>query len=109
MVKNTEEEKIGKLSAFVAFDYVNCFAYPLFSNAVERACGKTCGQCGKVWVFNRYSGSFHTGPNCGKFCIDRCIEPGFPVYPRVTSMRARDRLRTDSGEIVLFSGKFACL
>ena len=41
MVKNTEEEKIGKLSAFVVFDYVNCFAYPLFTRlwkeAVEKA------------------------------------------------------------------------
>jgi hypothetical protein len=21
---------------------------------VKRGCGKTCGECGKVWVFNRY-------------------------------------------------------
>ena len=31
VVKNTEEEKIGKVSVSVNFDYVNCFAYPLFS------------------------------------------------------------------------------
>ena len=31
MVKTTEEEKIGKVSVSVSFDYVNCFVYPLFS------------------------------------------------------------------------------
>ena len=32
MVKTTEVGKIGIVSIFVIFDYVNRFAYPLFSN-----------------------------------------------------------------------------
>ena len=40
MVKNTGEEKIGKLSFPVAFDYVNRFAYPLFSKLWKAAVEK---------------------------------------------------------------------
>ncbi len=41
VVKNTGEEKIGKVSAFVVFDYVNCFAYPLFSRLWKEAVEKS--------------------------------------------------------------------
>ena len=41
VVKTTGDEKIGKVSFPVDFDYVNCFAYPLFSilwkEAVEKS------------------------------------------------------------------------
>ena len=86
VVKTTEGEKIGTLSILVVFDYVNRFVYPLFTRAVERGCGKSCGQCGKVCVFNRYSDLFNSMPGCEKNCIGRCIRSGFFVYARVTSM-----------------------
>ena len=40
VVKNTGVEKIGTVSVSVEFDYVNCFAYPLFSSPWKAAVEK---------------------------------------------------------------------
>jgi len=57
VVKNTGEGKIGKPSYFVGFDYVNRFAYPLFSRLwkapVEKAVENVekCGFSTGIPVF----------------------------------------------------------
>lgn len=52
--------KVGSLSQAVETDYVNQ-PRPVFpAPAVDNNCGQPCGECGKLWVFNRYSASFGT-------------------------------------------------
>ena len=59
--KITTVEKIGILSKKVDIFYVTpCFYTPNFST-VETACGKVCGECGKLNVFNSYFA-------CQQFC-----------------------------------------
>ena len=48
MVKNTGREKVRNLSDTVESIYVNPGLYILFYSPVEKSCGKTCGECGKV-------------------------------------------------------------
>ena len=50
--------KSGKMLKFVKMCYVNCFVYcPGFPH-LRTPCGKTCGDCGKVCVFNSYLAVF---------------------------------------------------
>ena len=46
--------KVRNLSKCVIKTYVNPVNANCSAPAVKKACGKTCGECGKVWVFNRY-------------------------------------------------------
>ena len=57
VVKNTRREKVRNLSCSVESFYVNSGCIFYFQFPVENPCGKDCGECGKVWVFNRYFGS----------------------------------------------------
>ena len=54
VVKKAMKEKVGKRSNYVVIFYVNQIGYPPRFRPVEKACGKVCGECGKVRVFNRY-------------------------------------------------------
>ena len=56
VVKKAMKEKVRKGSDYVANFYVNQIEYPQRRHPVEKGCGKVCGECGKVRVFNRYSG-----------------------------------------------------
>ena len=56
VVKKAMKEKVGKQSDYVVIFYVNQTGYPQRMRPVEKGCGKVCGECGKVRVFNRYSG-----------------------------------------------------
>ena len=56
MVKKTIAEKVEKCRKGSKGNYVNKSEYPQESPAVEKPCGKVCGECGKVGVFNRYFG-----------------------------------------------------
>ena len=42
--------------------YVNSRCIHISPGAVENSCGKVCGECGKVRVFNRYSASLGPCP-----------------------------------------------
>ena len=55
VVKNTRREKVRNLSDTVEFIYVNSGCIIYLHMPVENSCGKVCGECGKVRVFNRYS------------------------------------------------------
>ena len=57
VVKKAMKEKVRKGSDYVANFYVNQIEYPQRRHPVEKGCGKVCGECGKVRVFNRYSGT----------------------------------------------------
>ena len=57
VVKKAMKEKVGKRSNYVVIFYVNQTGYPQRMRPVEKGCGKVCGECGKVRVFNRYSGT----------------------------------------------------
>jgi len=43
-----------KKSNVVKLNYVNRNAYPFFTCPVDKGCGKPCGECGKLAVFNSY-------------------------------------------------------
>jgi hypothetical protein len=50
--QNGENEKIGKTNHGYRSDYVNGACINSAKWPVEKACGKTCGDCGKVCVFH---------------------------------------------------------
>ena len=58
-------EKIRNLFNPVEKLYVNLDCIQPFRPPVENLCGKTCGECGKVVVFNSYSGVFNRSYPCG--------------------------------------------
>ena len=57
VVKNTSREKVRNLSYSVESFYVNSGCIFYFQFPVENPCGKGCGECGKVRVFNSYFAS----------------------------------------------------
>ena len=57
VVKITRCKKVRILSGIVDSFYVNPPCIILFHLPVENPCGKGCGECGKVRVFNSYSAS----------------------------------------------------
>ena len=73
VVKNTTKVKVRKKSQNVETHYVNRNEYSTGTVAVEKCCGKVCGECGKLMVFNRYFASL------GKLsrCIPERIMGGF--------------------------------
>ena len=58
--KMVRGEKIGKPSKTVEMIYVKRTGCGYVGSLVENLCGKPCGECGKLLVINRYSGSFQT-------------------------------------------------
>ena len=56
VVKKTIAEKVGNSRIVSNQNYVNKSEYPQERSPVEKPCGKVCGECGKVVVFNRYFG-----------------------------------------------------
>ena len=58
VVKKTIAKKVEKSRNRSKGSYVNESEYPQEIRAVEKPCGKVCGECGKVAVFNRYFGFF---------------------------------------------------
>ena len=63
--------------------YVNKMCIYTGKSTGERGCGKTCGDCGKVFVFHRENGKtgkFHSFLWCIKMCINRRIMTGKPFY-----------------------------
>ena len=58
VVKITRVEKVQILFQRVETIYVNWKCILRVFDLVENSCGKGCGECGKVWVFNSYSASF---------------------------------------------------
>ena len=73
MVKSTTRKKVGNPSKTVAGSYVNQIEYPQFTEAVDNTCGKTCGECGKLRVINRYFASLRFPPSLWKTGIPVCI------------------------------------
>jgi len=67
VVKNTGEEKIGKLSFPVAFDYVNRFAYPLFSMLWKEPVEKAVENVEKCEFSTGITAFFTTGPAVENF------------------------------------------
>ena len=57
VVKTTGCEKVRNLSEAVELIYVNPICINCFHPPVENPCGKGCGECGKVRVFNSYFAS----------------------------------------------------
>lgn len=55
----TTVEKVGNSTKGVVSIYVNPDFSQVFISAVENSCGKNCGECGKLLLFNRYSACFH--------------------------------------------------
>jgi hypothetical protein len=53
----TRAKKVGDLSKSVDSIYVNPNCIRSLLITVENPCGKSCGECGKVKVFNRYFAS----------------------------------------------------
>jgi hypothetical protein len=55
-------QKSGKHLHITHFCYVNCSVYSAGFTHIEKGCGKSCGDCGKVCVFNSYRVFFTTVP-----------------------------------------------
>ena len=66
---------------------------------VEKSCGKTCGECGKVHVFNRYFASF---PQVYPF--SSCIFPNFFVPHNAAGIMLRKQ-KTQRAFTVFFPKK----
>ena len=64
MVNNTTRAKMRKKSQNAEKNYVNENEYFVWNGAVENPCGKVCGECGKLMVFNRYFVSLHRRSRC---------------------------------------------
>ena len=84
----TAGKKIRILSNPVDKTYVNRCPISTTPPAVENPCGKICGECGKVFVFNRYSGLLEFGGAVWKtLCIAVRHFVGFPPACYVTGFR----------------------
>jgi hypothetical protein len=66
-------EKARKKSAVPIKIYVNQNAYPQGCMPVDNSCGKVCGECGKLAVFNRYPATLPVENPCISLCINREI------------------------------------
>jgi hypothetical protein len=62
-----------KKSAPAKSGYVNQNAYPHGCTPVDNSCGKVCGECGKLAVFNRYPATLPVENPCIYPCINREI------------------------------------
>ncbi len=104
----TGVEKIGNRTLFVEYIYVNRILHIRFFLPVEKHCGKACGECGKVWVFNSY------------FDYLKGVQPVWKGHPNlrilvitgvslhVTSIPARMLLEVKIREIVLVHRENVC-
>jgi hypothetical protein len=106
--KITTVEKIGTLSKAVVFFYVTRrLSTPNFST-VENHCGKVCGECGKLNVFNRYFVCQQIRP----FPLFRIFRltflPRLFGHKRVTSPLSVKNRKRNWGEIVPKAVKNGC-
>jgi len=82
--KHYRKKKCGFFRSFQFHFMWTKNEYPQPVLPVDNSCGKTCGECGKLWVINRYSDLFKNHPQLWNFCIPVCIIPGSPVFCCVT-------------------------
>ena len=80
--QKTQSAKKWETARTVSFLFMwTKIEYPQFTPPVENPCGKTCGECGKLRVFNRYSAPLDFHHSLWKPCISICIICGLVAEP----------------------------